>query len=79
METAIRWINTADNGRFKYLVLPPQITGAALLKLSSKGLAELFDMSLRQARGRGEGQAGVDQSSRAVMGSACGDFATGLE
>ena len=47
-----------DDGRFKYLVLPPQITGAELLKLSSKGLAELFEMSLRRARGRGEGQAG---------------------
>ncbi|CAE7155904.1 DSK1 [Symbiodinium pilosum] len=61
-----RWINTADNGRFKYLVLPPQITGAALLKLSSKGLAELFDMSLRQARGRGEGQAWNEAAAREV-------------
>ena len=65
--TLLRWIRTVDKGRFKYLVLPPQITGAALLKLSSKGLAELFEMSLRRARGRGEGQAGI-QELEGVLG-----------
>ncbi|CAE7354894.1 KIN13B, partial [Symbiodinium natans] len=66
MEDVDRWIRTVDDGRFKYLVLPPQITGAELLKLSSKGLAELFEMSLRRARGRGEGQAWNETAARAV-------------
>ncbi|CAE7887541.1 DSK1 [Symbiodinium sp. KB8] len=65
-EDVSRWIRTVDNGRFKYLVLPPQITGAALLKLSSKGLAELFEMSMRRARGRGEGQAWNETAAREV-------------
>lgn len=51
------WIRTVNNGLFKYLVLPPKITGAMLLQLSSQGLAQLFDMSLRSARGMGEGEA----------------------
>jgi ABC-type molybdate transport system permease subunit len=31
-----RWIRTVNNGLFKYLVLPPKITGAMLLQLSSQ-------------------------------------------
>ena len=53
----LRWIHSVNNGLFKYLVLPPRITGAMLLQLSSQGLAELFEMSLRAARGEGEGEA----------------------
>eukprot|EP00434_Breviolum_minutum_P011549 symbB.v1.2.010184.t1/scaffold664.1/size175145/4 len=51
------WIRSVNNGLFKYLVLPPGVTGATLLQLSSQGLAELFEMSLRTARGVGEGEA----------------------
>lgn len=51
------WIRTVNNGLFKYLVLPPKITGEMLLHLSSQALSELFDMSLRAARGVGEGEA----------------------
>ncbi|CAJ1345398.1 unnamed protein product, partial [Effrenium voratum] len=56
-EEVDRWIRTVHNGLFKYLVLPPKITGAALLQLSPPGFAELFDQSLRTARGVGEGEA----------------------
>ncbi|CAK9009705.1 unnamed protein product [Durusdinium trenchii] len=52
-----KWIRTVNNGLFKYLVLPPKITGEMLLHLSSQALSELFDMSLRAARGVGEGEA----------------------
>mmetsp|Transcript_106908 Transcript_106908/g.300591 ORF Transcript_106908/g.300591 Transcript_106908/m.300591 type:complete len:619 (-) Transcript_106908:183-2039(-) len=60
------WIKTVDNGRFKYLVLPPKVTGAALLRLSSQGLADLFSTSLRAARGIGEGEAWNTSAGSAV-------------
>lgn len=65
-EDVDKWIKTVDNGRFKYLVLPPKITGAMLLKLSSQGLADLFDMSLGEARVDNEGQAWNTTASSAA-------------
>merc|ERR1712232_1116266 len=60
-----KWIKTVDGGRFKYLVLPPKINGAMLLQLSSQGIAELFEASLRTARADGEGEA-WNESANAV-------------
>jgi len=65
------WIKTVDAGRFKYLVLPPKITGAILLRLSSQGLGDLFAMSLRAARGEGEGEA-WNATTRATVGANVG-------
>merc|ERR1711862_195252 len=60
-----------DAGRFKYLVLPPKITGKMLLRLSSQGLADLFGMSLRAARGEGEGGA-WNETARSAVGARIG-------
>jgi hypothetical protein len=64
------WIKTVNGGRFKYLVLPPRVTGAMLLQLSSQGLADLFETSLRMARADGEGEAWNEAAH--VVGSRIG-------
>jgi len=60
------WIRTVENGRFKYLVLPPRTTGKMLLQLSSQGLADMFEQSLRAARGQGEGEAWNETATGAI-------------
>jgi len=70
-EEIAAWIKNVDNGRFKYLVLPPKITGGMLLQLSSQNMADLFETSLRAARGDDEGQA-WNESARSAAGRKVG-------
>mmetsp|Transcript_39482 Transcript_39482/g.86073 ORF Transcript_39482/g.86073 Transcript_39482/m.86073 type:complete len:604 (-) Transcript_39482:205-2016(-) len=65
------WLAVADGGRFASLVLPPHITGASLLRLSSMGLANVFAGDLRRARVEDEGQAwneAADEEAGARIG-----------
>jgi len=65
-EEVSAWIRTVENGRFKYLVLPPRTTGKMLLQLSSQGLADMFEQSLGAARGQGEGEAWNETATGAI-------------
>lgn len=51
------WLSTVERGRFAYLAVPPQFTGADLLKLDATSLSNLFAGQMRQARAGNEGEA----------------------
>lgn len=51
------WLSTVEKGRFAYLAVPPQFTGADLLKLDVNSLSTFFEGQMRQARAGLEGDA----------------------
>merc|ERR1712205_269798 len=61
-----QWLQVADGGRFGHVVLPPGLDGAGLLRLGVLRLSQLFEGSLREGRGEGEGAAwNLDTLNRA--------------
>lgn len=51
------WLSTVERGRFAYLAVPPQFTGADLLRLDASSLSNFFAGQMRQARSGNEGEA----------------------
>mmetsp|Transcript_61202 Transcript_61202/g.171184 ORF Transcript_61202/g.171184 Transcript_61202/m.171184 type:complete len:588 (-) Transcript_61202:48-1811(-) len=56
-EDVLQWLSEAEGGQFAHLVVPPNLDGRRLLTTSPQGLAELFEGTLRRARGANEGEA----------------------
>mmetsp|Transcript_26661 Transcript_26661/g.63188 ORF Transcript_26661/g.63188 Transcript_26661/m.63188 type:complete len:569 (-) Transcript_26661:965-2671(-) len=56
-EEVSAWLGAAEGGRFAHIALPPGLDGAGLMKLSTLRLSQLFEGTLRQARGANEGSA----------------------
>mmetsp|Transcript_34453 Transcript_34453/g.78590 ORF Transcript_34453/g.78590 Transcript_34453/m.78590 type:complete len:577 (-) Transcript_34453:43-1773(-) len=52
-----KWIKSLDNGRFKYMVLPPNMDGPRLLQLATQDLGTVFEQAIRTARVGTEGGA----------------------
>eukprot|EP00747_Dinoflagellata_sp_TGD_P102470 gnl/TRDRNA2_/TRDRNA2_168676_c0_seq4.p1 gnl/TRDRNA2_/TRDRNA2_168676_c0~~gnl/TRDRNA2_/TRDRNA2_168676_c0_seq4.p1 ORF type:complete len:490 (+),score=81.23 gnl/TRDRNA2_/TRDRNA2_168676_c0_seq4:313-1782(+) len=53
----LAWLTVAESGRFAHLVVPPNLDGKMLLKMSPTGLSDLFEGTLRRARVENEGEA----------------------
>lgn len=51
------WLSTVERGRFAYLAVPPQYTGADLLRLNVNSLSIFFAGQMREARAGSEGEA----------------------
>lgn len=51
------WLMEAESGRFSHLVVPPDLDGKRLMAEGPEGLNNLFERTLREGRGRGEGEA----------------------
>jgi hypothetical protein len=51
------WLSSVEQGRFAYLAVPPEFTGADLLHLDANSLSNLFAGQMRQARAGNEGEA----------------------
>ena len=56
-DEVVAWIGAVEGGRFAHVALPPGLDGAGLMKLSTMRLSQLFDGTLREGRGEGEGSA----------------------
>lgn len=56
------WLSTVENGRFSYLAVPPNFTGADLLKLDAKSMSALFAHQFRRARKQEEGEAWTEEA-----------------
>jgi hypothetical protein len=59
------WLSTVENGRFSYLAVPPNFTGADLLKLDAKSMSTLFSHQFRRARKQEEGEAWTEEAGTA--------------
>ena len=75
-DDALRWIASAEGGRFAHVVLPRGASGRTLLLLSAQRLSSLFAAEEAGARGEGEGPqwtisaAGEDHSATTKLGRA---------
>jgi hypothetical protein len=60
-EEVIAWLATAERGRFKHVVLPPNIDGRGVLALSETNMSDLFAIQAQNtARVGNEGSAWVE-------------------
>jgi hypothetical protein len=60
-DEVIAWLATAERGRFKHVVLPPNIDGRGVLALSETNMADLFAIQAQNtARVGNEGSAWVE-------------------
>jgi kinesin family protein 2/24 len=56
------WLSYVEGGRFAQLVLPPNINGSSIMRLSAENLSSLFEGEIREARQEGEGTAWVERA-----------------
>eukprot|EP00937_MAST-01D_sp_MAST-1D-sp2_P006452 g6452.t1 len=69
------WVCSVSNGEFSHMVLPSGVSGGDLLRWAGAGVADisaLFEGSMRDARGGGEGQSwNIGAGAEPVVGAAC--------